>query len=99
MSELELVQASSFMFLGLGIMSQKGSLLSLGLGLALPPAVAFVTEDVVPHGPTLRSLHPGVKHLVTVLAFEALWMKVPVKSPNPGSLCLALLRHDGFVAH
>ena len=33
------------------------------------------------------------------LAFEALWMKVPVKGSNPGSLCLTLLRHDGIVAH
>ena len=43
------------------------SLFSLWLWLALPPAVTFVTQDVVPHGPALRPLHPGVKHLVTVL--------------------------------
>ena len=87
MSELELVQASSFMFLGLGIMSQKGSLLSLGLGLALPPAVAFVTEDVVPHGPTLRSLHPGVKHLVTVL------------QSTFNFLASQLIKHERFTSH
>lgn len=33
------------------------------------------------------------------LAFEALRMKVPVQGPNPGSLCLTLLGHDGFAAH
>ena len=56
------------------------------------------------NNPALNTLFSNYKshksyYLKIHLAFEALRMKVPVQGPNPGSLCLALLGHDGFVAH